>query len=193
MSALDEGRARKPPTTRGAVKARLYHASQGPSKTSWGNKAALEAALAGAGINYLFLGRQLGARPDDPACFVNGRVSYDRLGARPEFAEGLDRVRETMAQERLALMCAERDPIECHRMILVCRGLRAPDVDIRHILFDGSTETNQAAEARLCAALHLAADLWSSEAEAIEQAYDRQSRHIAYAQTPARRRSTTGA
>jgi uncharacterized protein (DUF488 family) len=144
------------------------------------NKAALERSLADAGIAYVFLGKELGARPADPACYVRGRVSYSRLAARPEFAEDLSRVREAMAGSRPALLCAERDPIECHRMILVSRRLRGPGVEIKHILADGTLETNEAAERRLCAVVNVQAALFSSEAEAIERAYELRSEAIAY-------------
>ena len=146
------------------------------------NQASLRSALAGTGIAYVFLGKELGARPDDPACFVNGRVSYTRLAARPEFREGLNRVRLGITKYRLALMCTEKDPLDCHRMILVCRQLRSPDLMIRHILADASIETNEAAERRLCDSLALQADLFTREAEVIERAYDRQAERITFTQ-----------
>jgi len=146
------------------------------------NQASLNSALARAGIAYVFLGKELGARPDDPAYFVNGRVRYERLAARPEFQEGLDRVRRGMKEYRLALMCAEKDPLECHRMILVCRRLRSSELTIHHILTDGSLETNEVAERRLCDRLALRPDLFTSEADVIEQAYERQAERIAFTQ-----------
>jgi len=146
------------------------------------NQSNLKVALAGAGIVYVFLGKELGARPDDLTCFVNGRVSYKLLAARREFNEGLNRVRSGMTKYRLALMCAEKDPIDCHRMILICRYMRSPDLTIRHIHGDGSFETNEMAEKRLCDRLGLRADLFTSTAEVVEQAYDRQSERIAFAQ-----------
>jgi hypothetical protein len=128
------------------------------------------------------LGKELGARSDNPSLLVNGRVSYARLAARPEFVEGLDRVRQGVKKYRLALMCAEKDPLDCHRMILVCRHLRSADLAIHHILADGLYETNEIAEQRLCTRLALQPDLFTSEADIIEQAYDRQAERIAYAQ-----------
>jgi len=146
------------------------------------NQSSLKSALARAGIAYVFLGKELGARPDDPACFVKGQVSYKQLATRPEFQEGLDRVKRGMVKYRLALMCAEKDPLECHRMILVCRHLRSPGLTIYHILTDSSLETNEAAESRLCNRLALQPDLFTSEADVIEQAYERQAERIAFTQ-----------
>lgn len=146
------------------------------------NQSNLKTALTGAGIVYVFLGKELGARPDDSAYFVNDRVSYKLLVARREFNDGLNRVRSGMSKYRLALMCAEKDPIDCHRMILICRYMKSLDLTIRHIHGDGSLETNEMAEKRLCNRLGLQADLFTSEAEVIEQAYDRQAERIAFAQ-----------
>ena len=146
------------------------------------NQANLESALARAGVTYVFLGKELGARPDDQACFVNGRMSYERLAARREFREGLNRVRQGMTRYRLALMCAEKDPLECHRMILICRHLRSPNLMIQHILADGLIETNKASERRLCERFNLQPNLFASEAEVVEQAYERQAERIAFTQ-----------
>ncbi len=145
-------------------------------------RASLKSALARAGIIYEFLGKELGARPDDRSCFVNGRVSYELLAARPEFGQGLNRVRQSMNSYRLVLMCAEKDPLECHRMILICRHLRSPGLMIHHILADGSLEANEAAERRLCKRLKLQPNLFDSEPKVIEQAYERQAERIAFTQ-----------
>lgn len=149
------------------------------------NQAALKASLERAGVAYLFLGKELGARPDDASCFVNGRVSYARLAERPAFRDGVARVRQIATTQRLALLCAEKDPLTCHRMILVCRHLRAPDLTIQHILADGSLEENEATERRLYRSLRLAPNLFESEPEIIAQAYERQAKRIAYAKEEA--------
>ena len=82
----------------------------------------------------MFLGRELGARPDDPACYEDGRVRYARLARTALFRRGLDRVVDGAHRHRLALMCAERDPLDCHRTILVARELARRGLDVAHIL-----------------------------------------------------------
>ena len=111
------------------------------------NRETLKPFLKKNGIAYVFLGKELGARSDDPRCYENGRVQYHRLAETRTFYEGLARVRRGLHDYRVALMCAERDPITCHRMVLVCRYLRSPGLSIGHILSDGSVESHCAAAA----------------------------------------------
>jgi hypothetical protein len=82
---------------------------------------------------------------------------------------------------RLALMCTEKDPLTCHRTILVCRELRRRGVKISHILADGSLETHEALEERLRAEMKLnQPSLFETSEELLEQAYEKQGLRIAY-------------
>ena len=77
------------------------------------NKDTLADSLEKEGINYVFLGKELGARPDDPTCYENGRVDFGRLAERKEFKSGLERVLQGCEKYRIALMCAEKEPLGC--------------------------------------------------------------------------------
>ncbi len=116
------------------------------------NKAPLQASLAHMGIHYIFLGRELGARPDDLSCYVDGKALYERIAQTPLFTAGIERLLAAAATYRTALMCAEKDPITCHRTILVCRQLRHSNIEIAHILSNGELESHEDLEKRL---LHL--------------------------------------
>lgn len=83
------------------------------------NEERLAAALAQQGIAYVFLGRELGARPEDPSCYENGKVQYERLSATPAFKAGIERALAGAEKFRVALMCAEKEPLDCHRTLLV--------------------------------------------------------------------------
>lgn len=145
------------------------------------NRESLKADIVKRGISYIYLGAELGARSMDPACYENGKVQFKRLAEKESFQRGLDRLRKGMASHRVALMCAEKDPSTCHRMLLICRNLRGHDVFIRHILEDGSLETNAQTERRLMKGFGIEpGDLFSSEEEQIQRAYDRQAEKIAY-------------
>ncbi len=52
-------------------------------------------------------------------------------------------------------MCAEKDPITCHRAILICQYLRDFDLDIHHILSNGDLESHFQLEDRLLESLDL--------------------------------------
>lgn len=141
----------------------------------------LKASLKLAGIKYVFLGSQLGARSKYPSHYLNGVVQYSKIAATPEFNEGLDRIRKGLDEYRVAIMCAEKDPLMCHRSILVSRHLRNSDIDIQHILADGTLETNDDLERRLKSLLNIPEqDLFMSQEELIERAYDLQGEKIAY-------------
>ncbi len=148
------------------------------------NREKLQAALAGAGIRYAFLGEELGARSKDPACYEDGRVSYAKLAASELFRTGIDRLLTGMREHRIALMCAEREPLDCHRTILVARELEKSGVPVTHILDDGSLEPHRHALERLAADLEIVGtDLFRSPDELLEEAYEKQGARIAYVKT----------
>jgi hypothetical protein len=108
------------------------------------NRDRLEAALKGVGIGYVHLGETLGGMRGD----------FGAIARLPTFAAGLARVREGAARHRIALMCAEKDPLDCHRFVLICRHLRG-DLAIEHILGDGALMPQDALEDRLLVATKL--------------------------------------
>jgi uncharacterized protein (DUF488 family) len=92
--------------------------------TSWlthFDRAPLTEALRRAGIEYVFLGDELGARRAEPECYDGDRADYDAIARLPLFQRGLTRVRQGLEKHRICLLCAEKEPLDCHRTILVCR------------------------------------------------------------------------
>ncbi|MGM0489173.1 MAG: DUF488 family protein [Planctomycetota bacterium] len=147
------------------------------------NREVLQAALKEAGIAYVFVGSELGARREDPSCYENSQVSFERVARTDLFKAGLTRLRAGAESYRIAMMCSEKDPIGCHRMILVCRHLRDADMTIAHILEDGELEDNNDAERRLMRELDIAENhLFATREELVEEAYDIQGGKIAYRQ-----------
>ncbi|WP_204106775.1 MULTISPECIES: DUF488 domain-containing protein [Spirulina sp. CCY15215] len=113
------------------------------------NKPSLQEALETVEIPYVFLGRELGARPTDLSCYIGGKAIHDRIAATPLFHAGIQRIIKGLESYRIALMCAEKDPLTCHRTILVCRKLQNYDIIINHILSDGQLESQESIENRL--------------------------------------------
>jgi uncharacterized protein (DUF488 family) len=145
------------------------------------NREVLERHLRVNGIRYIFLGRELGARSADPSCYVQGRVQYARLAQTELFQSGLDRVAQAAARFRVALMCAEKEPLECHRTLLVARALAVRGHAVLHIHADGRLETHAAAMERLLELTGVPKeDLFRSRDELLNEALLRQERQIAY-------------
>lgn len=145
------------------------------------NREAIAAVLALAGIKYLFLGAELGARRGEPEAYEGEVATYERIAGCTLFRAGIERVRAGAERWRIALLCAEKDPIECHRMVLVGRHLALAGTEVVHILEGGGLEPNRDAERRLIRAAGLPEeDLFRCEAERLDEAYLIQGRRIAY-------------
>lgn len=148
------------------------------------NRKELQESLRQAGIRYVFLGKELGARSDDPTCYVADKVQYDRLAKTALFQSGLDRVIEGSSKFRVALMCAEKDPLECHRTILVARELVKKGLAVTHILESGACELHGDSIKRLVTALGMSLDdMFRSQQDVFDNAYARQAGKIAYDQS----------
>lgn len=145
------------------------------------NRENLQKVLKEQHIAYVFLGKELGPRSEDPSCYVDGKVQYARLSQTDLFRSGIERLRKGMKAYRIALLCAEKDPIVCHRMILVCRAFRSEPLAIRHILENGDIEELTESERRLLHALRMPQlRLFESPEDLIQRAYDVQGGRIAY-------------
>lgn len=148
------------------------------------NKERLAATLAANGIAYVFLGKELGARSDDPACYEGGKVRYARLAAGAAFKEGIERALLGARKYRLALMCAEKEPLDCHRTLLVSRALDKRGISIAHILADASIEPQEKTMARLIDMVGLAKqDMFREREDLVEQACALREERIAYVKT----------
>lgn len=148
------------------------------------NREELRSVLKGGGIRYVFLGRELGARSDDECCYVDDKVQYALLARTDLFQSGIARVIDGAQHFRIALMCAEKDPLDCHRTILVARELVKKGQRVTHILGDGRLETHSQAMSRLVAQLGLSGqDMFRSEEATLDEAYKAQAERIAYERT----------
>ena len=145
------------------------------------SKDPLSRGLGDAGMKYVFLGRELGGRSDDPSCYENGRIRYSRLSRRPEFREGIERLKKGADEHKIAIMCAEREPLECHRTILVSPALEEDGLSVAHIHADGRLETHGEAMDRLLDLVKLPRDdLFRSREEIVAEALLRQEERVAY-------------
>ncbi len=145
------------------------------------SKDALKHALAQVQIAYVFLGKELGARSENPACYRQGKVQYDLLARESLFAQGLERLRQGMEKYQIALMCAEKDPLDCHRAVLVARRMFESGTPVQHIHADGHLEEHRTMEMRMLQ-LHKMheSDMFRTCEEVLIDAYRIHGERIAY-------------
>jgi len=147
------------------------------------NREPLKASLNAAGIAYAWLGQELGGRPSEPRYYCDGVADYRLMRQAPSFAAGLDRVTTGIETYRIALMCAEKHPLSCHRCLLVGRALHESARPVVHLLHDGGSLTQTDVEEQL---LLLAgrdgADLFAPHQERVDAAYWARNRKKAFAE-----------
>jgi len=145
------------------------------------SRANLERSLRDAAISYHFYGKELGARSEDAACYERGKVQYERLVGTRIFQDGLARLEQLAAQQPTAILCAEKEPLECHRTILISRHLSARGAAILHIHADARLEPHEHALDRLIRHLRLPGeDMFRTRDDVIAEAYRMQGDRIAY-------------
>ena len=145
------------------------------------NRETLARSLEAERIRYVYLGDGLGGRTDDPSCYEDGRIRYDRVAATDAFKRALARVVGGAARHRIALMCAEKEPLDCHRTLLVARALDEQGVDVAHIHSDGRLEPHAAAMDRLLDLVKLPRDdLYRTRDELIATAVARKEGRVAH-------------
>ncbi len=112
------------------------------------NRETLSKSLLDAGIDYQFLGHQLGGRPSDPSCYFSREipegkadylhvVDYEAVMTKPFFLAGIEKLKGIVELECVAVMCSEEDPAHCHRHHLVGNYLMKQGYTLFHIRRDG--------------------------------------------------------
>jgi len=145
----------------------------------WFSSKALSERLARERLAYRALGDALGGRPQDPKFYCDGAVDYEAMAAAPAFRAGLDQVAEAMQRHRVCLLCREREPLDCHRCLLVARALAERGFKPGHILADGTIEPHAATEQRLLALTGAEQDFFRDGTTRLADAYRRRARAVA--------------
>jgi uncharacterized protein (DUF488 family) len=115
------------------------------------SKRNLSRSLGRQEIQYVFLGRELGGRPSDPACYAGGvlprkgskpwpRPDYAQIVKRDWFVQGIERLLRYATERPAVVLCSEEDPMCCHRHFLIAEYLlrRHPNVEVLHIRGNGT-------------------------------------------------------
>ena len=148
------------------------------------SKKSLQVSLRDRGIRYVFLGKELGARPDIHVEVDEFANLYRAQSETAQFRSGIERLIEGVRCYRVALLCAEKDPLLCHRTILICRNLWHLGLDIAHIIDEGRLEQHPVAESRLMLEENVRAEQVRmfgrfEEYTPLDLAYDRRAEKIA--------------
>ena len=147
----------------------------------WFSAKNLAPLLASESMDYLFFGEELGGRPGDPSLYREGIADYEAMTQQPRFQAGLERLLHHAGRHRLCLMCSEREPLDCHRCLLVARALAGRGASIGHILYDGAIEPHATTQQRLLRLADADNDLFASgQHDRLAAAYRRRSRAVAY-------------
>lgn len=145
------------------------------------NREVLTKSLKEFDIEYVFVGDSIGGRSSNEDDYENGRVVYGRLKKSDNFESGLERVVLGSEKYQLALMCSEKEPIECHRTLLVGQTLFERGIPITHIHGDGTLEKHEDAIQRLLKIFKLdEPDLFRSDEEIVAEALLRQEQKVAF-------------
>ncbi|MGC1357819.1 MAG: DUF488 domain-containing protein [Xanthobacteraceae bacterium] len=151
----------------------------------WFSQKPLAPRLAAAGMSYTFEGDALGGRPRHERLYRNGVADYEATANEPPYMDGLGRVIAEAGRSRLCLMCAEREPLDCHRCLLVARSLAERGLAVGHILHNGTIEPHTELERRLLALAGEGCDLFESGHDArFAAAYRHRAHAAAYRRPP---------
>ena len=144
----------------------------------WFSAQRLRERLDPEAMAYVPMGDALGGRPREPALFRNGIADYEAMARTPEFRAGIDRV--IAGTKRACLMCAEREPLDCHRCLLVAPALAGRGFKIGHILADATIEPHAQTENRLLAITGAEPDLFQDRDRRVAAAYARRAGTAAF-------------
>lgn len=147
------------------------------------SKPTLEPLLKNHNIIYRNYAKEFGARQENREYFMEeGCLDFKRFTKSKEFLNGVEKIKKTLSLNyNLALMCAEKDPIDCHRTIMVSRALNLLGFDIKHILATGNLQTQKEIDFRLLKFYHLdESSLFQTKDELIDEAYIRKNIQIGY-------------
>jgi len=151
------------------------------------NKDTIQQVLKSSGIKYLFLGKELGARPNDQTCYVDTKkVSFNELRSSECFQQGISRLLDGIEKHNIAIMCSEKEPINCHRAILISRVLTDKGISVKHILSETESLDQKDLEVKLLKKFEIEKTLFgtsSSRQSDIDEAYKKQENLICYKET----------
>jgi len=150
----------------------------------WFNQSDMSETLRENKIYYVFLGAELGGRPASPKLFRDGIADYSAMAKSTDFLTGIDRLLNGLKKHKIAMVCSERDPLHCHRCLLVGRHLKTRGIETQHIHSMGRQESQSEAEERLLLEENLVSDeLLYPKEDRLAEAYLRRNLQVAFSES----------
>jgi uncharacterized protein (DUF488 family) len=145
------------------------------------NRVELERNMKKHHINYVYLGEALGGRSDNLDDYYEGQIVYSKLAQKANYINGIRWLIENSNTSKIMLMCSEKEPLNCHRTLLISQSLTKNDAKVSHILSDGILESHEEALSRLLKLYKLdEPTLFSNEIDNLSEALQRQEKKVAY-------------
>ncbi|MCF2643501.1 DUF488 domain-containing protein [Roseburia hominis] len=154
------------------------------------NKGNISVFLNKVNIHYFFMGKYFGARPIETSLYSEkGYLDFEKVAQSERFNKGMENVILGLERgNRIALMCTEKDPMDCHRAIMVSRAFDKKGIKVKHILPNGDIQTQRQLDNKLADKYFPNRGQLSifnyenimSEEEYISQAYRKRNEEIGY-------------
>lgn len=145
------------------------------------NREEFKKSLKDNDVAYVFMGKELGGRPTDSSLLTNGVADYERMAKTSSYSQGLSRIIKGSEEHRIALVCSESHPLDCHRCLLVGRSLLERGHEIEHILPSGDTQSQKSLENTLIEMTGRGErDFFMSPDDIVGTAYRERAMRVAY-------------
>lgn len=136
------------------------------------NMEKIQKELLGKNFRYVFLGDELGGKLHPHTSSITPSDYYENLTTNDKFISGIERLFKGVDRYKIAIMCTEKDPLMCHRFVLISRFLESRNVTIMHIFDDGNLENQKDTVMRMLKEHNLAnSDLFLNKDDLIHKAY----------------------
>lgn len=147
----------------------------------WFSRREMKDNLKEAGLFYAFLGKELGGRPTSPNLYRGNVADYTAMSNTDLFKSGITRLLQGRETHRIAMVCSERDPLHCHRCLLIGRHLARHAIQVTHLRFDGGRESQTQVEDRMLLEENLfSGDLLKTDSDRLAEAYLKRSLQVAF-------------
>lgn len=153
------------------------------------NKDEFSAYLKSKGIVYMSFADEFGARHEERELLDNeGVVDFKKIWRTGKFLSGVERLKAGVDKGyKVALMCSEAEPMDCHRFSMISRYLVNNGFEVKHVLRDGAVIDNSELESKLLKKYEkrlpvptLFEEPFKTPAERIDYAYSLRNSDVGY-------------